>query len=422
MHFLDSISPDFVNFILVTLLSLLIGLEQRRHHWDDQPETLYGTDRTYTFIGILGYILYILSPTNLFLFLSGGLAIVIFLGIFYWKRIEMQKRFGITSIIALLITYCLGPLLYIKPLWLTILLVTTILILIELKPQFKTLTGLFANDEFIILAKFMIIAGIILPLLPNKIISPEIPISPYKIWLAVVVISGISYLSYLIQKFVFPSKGLVITGILGGMYSSTATTVVLARKSKDMEANTAVISSSIIIATGMMFIRILILAYIFNANLGEVLTIPIISLTLLTMLVAWVVNKTGKKADENGNVVHEASNHNPLEFKTALLFAALFVAFALITRFVLNGFGVKGLNILSLIVGVTDIDPFLLSMFTGKYDIVLTAMANATLIAITSNNLIKLGYAMFLGSRKLWKPLLIGFSIIIAASVLFIVF
>ena len=421
MQFLDSISPDFINFILVTLLSLLIGLEQRRHHWEDQPETLYGTDRTYTFIGILGYILYILSPTNLFLFLSGGLAIVIFLGIFYWKRIEIQKRFGITSIIVLLITYCLGPLLYIKPVWLTILLVTTILILIELKPQFKDLTGRFGNDEFIILAKFMIISGIILPLLPHKIISPEIPISPYKIWLAVVVISGISYLSYIIQKFILPSKGLIITGILGGMYSSTATTVVLARKSKNTEA-TGLVSSSIILATGMMFIRILILAYIFNTKLGEELTIPIISLTLLTMLVAWVVNKTGKKAVGNGNEVHEASNHNPLEFKTALLFAILFVAFALITRFVLDSFGIKGLNILSLIVGVTDIDPFLLSMFTGKYDIVLTAMANATLIAITSNNLIKLGYALFLGSRKLWKPLLIAFSIIIAASVLFIVF
>ncbi len=419
MHFLNSISPDFINFILVALLSLLIGLEQRRHHWEDQPETLYGTDRTYTFIGILGYILYILSPTNLLPFLGGGLAIVIFLGIFYWKRIEMQKRFGITSIIVLLITYCIGPLLYIKPIWFTILLVTTILILIELKPQFKTLTGRLGNDEFIILAKFMVIAGIILPLLPHKIISPVIPISPYKIWLAVVVISGISYLSYLIQKFVFPSKGLIITGILGGMYSSTATTVVLARKSKNLKA-TGLISSSIILATGMMFIRILILAFIFNTKLGEVLMIPILSLTLLTMLVAWVVNKTGEKAE--GKVMHEASNRNPLEFKTALLFAALFVIFALITRFVLNGFGVKGLDILSLIVGVTDIDPFLLSMFTGKYDIVLTAMANATLIAITSNNLIKLGYALFLGSKKLRKPLIIGFAIIVTASVLFIVF
>ena len=418
MHWLENISPDFINFILVTLMSLLIGLEQRHRHLDNEPETLYGTDRTYTFTGILGFVLYIISPKNLLPFLAGGFAIVVFLGIFYWRRILAQKRYGITSMIVLLITYCLAPLLYIKPLWLTILLVTIILIFIELKSQLRNLTSKLGSDEFMILAKFMIIAGIILPLLPNEIISPEIPISPYKIWLAVVVISGISYLSYLIQKFIFPSKGLVITGILGGMYSSTATTVVLARKSKNTEAS-GLISSSIILATGMMFIRVLILAFIFNTKLGEVLTIPILSLTAITMLVAWIVNKTGKKVEKK--ITHEASNRNPLEFKTALLFAALFVIFALVTRFVLNSFGVKGLDLLSLIVGVTDIDPFLLSMFTGKYDIVLTAMAHATLIAITSNNLIKLGYALFLGSNKLRKPLIIGFAIIITASIFFIV-
>jgi uncharacterized membrane protein (DUF4010 family) len=418
MHFLENISPDFINFILVTLMSLLIGLEQRHRHLDDEPETLYGTDRTYTFTGILGFVLYVISPKNLLPFLAGGFAIVVFLGIFYWRRILAQKRYGITSMIVLLITYCLAPLLYIKPLWLTILLVTIILIFIELKSQLRTLTSKLGSDEFMILAKFMIIAGIILPLLPNEIISPEIPISPYKIWLAVVVISGISYLSYLIQKFIFPAKGLVITGVLGGLYSSTATTVVLARKSKNIEA-TSLISSSIIVATGMMFIRILILTFIFNTKLGVKLTIPLISLTVITLLVAWVVNRTNRKTEEK--VTQEFSNRNPLEFKTALLFAALFVTFALITRFVLHSFGVKGLNILSLVVGVTDITPFLLSMFTGKYDIVLTVMANATLIAITSNNLIKLGYALFLGSKKLAKPLVIGFGVIIAASVLFIV-
>lgn len=417
MHLLKSISPDFINFILVTIMSLLIGLEQRRRHSEEKPDTLYGTDRTYTFIGILGFVLYVLSPDNWLPFLGGGLAIVIFLGIFYWKRIESQDKYGITSMVVLLITYCLGPILYIKPLWFAILLVTTILILIELKPQFRTLTSRFDDDEFIILAKFMIIAGIILPLLPDKIIIPEIPISPYKIWLAVVVISGISYLSYIIQKFIFPSKGLIITGVLGGMYSSTATTVVLARKSKKIKT-TGIAASAIIVATGMMFIRILILAFIFNTHLGEMLAVPILSLTLLTLVVAWIINRTDKRNGEK--VVQETSGRNPLEFKTALLFAALFVVFALITQFVLSEFGTKGLDILSWVVGLTDIDPFLLSMFTGKYDIVVSAIAHATLIAMTSNNLIKLVYALFWGSKKLRRPLLIGFAVIISISILFI--
>ncbi|MBN2615337.1 MAG: MgtC/SapB family protein [Bacteroidales bacterium] len=418
MNFLKSISPDLINFILVTMLSLLIGLEQRRRHSEEKQESLYGTDRTFTFIGILGFVLYVVSPDNWLPFLGGGLAVVIFLSIYYWKRIEIKDKHGITSMVVLLITYCLGPLLYIKPLWFSILLVTAILILIELKPQFRTLTRRFDDDEFIILAKFMIIAGIILPLLPDKIIIPEVPISPYKIWLAVVVISGISYLSYIIQKFIFPSKGLIITGILGGMYSSTATTVVLARKSRTLKTP-GLAASSVLVATGMMFIRVLILAFIFNMRLGEHLVVPVLSLTVLTLLVAWIINRTDRKNGEK--VVQETSGRNPLEFKTALLFAALFVIFALITQFVLSEYGTKGLDVLSWVVGVTDIDPFLLSMFTGKYDIAVAAIAHAALIAMTSNNLIKLAYALFWGSKKLRKPLIIGFTVIIAASILFII-
>ncbi|MBN2637889.1 MAG: MgtC/SapB family protein [Bacteroidales bacterium] len=419
MNLLHSLSDDFINFILVTVLSLLIGLEQRRRHREDKPETLYGTDRTYTFIGILGYVLYILSPVNLLPFLVGGTAIVIFLSIFYLKRIETQKKFGITSMIVVLITYCLGPLLYIKPLWLSILLVVTILILIELKPQFRTLTQRFGNDEFIILAKFLIMAGIILPLLPDKIIIPEIPISPYKIWLAVVVISGISYLSYLVEKFIFPSKGFIITGILGGMYSSTATTVVLARKSKESK-NTESISTSIIMATGMMFIRILILAFIFNHQLGLSLFVPSLSLTLISFLVAWFLHKKEHKTENQS--AQDVSSKNPLEFKTALIFAVLFIIFALATKYVLNEFGTKGLDILSWIVGVTDIDPFLLGMFTGKFNITLSIITHATLIAMTSNNLIKLAYALFWSSKKIWPFILTGFTTIILVSIIFIVF
>jgi len=316
------------------------------------------------------------------------------------------------------IVYGFGPLIYMKPIWFSVLVVTTVLIMVELKPQFKSLTARFDNDEFIILAKFLLMAGIVLPLLSNDVISPEVPISPYKIWLAVVVISGISYLSYLIQKFVYPSKGMIVTGLLGGMYSSTATTVVLARKSKSSHAAINLVSSSIIMATGVMFIRVLLLAFVFNASVGKVLLLPLSLLALFTFVVAWVIYKFGSKGSDDKLESRKA--RNPLEFKTAVLFAVLFVVFALLTRYVMNTYGTHGLNILSLVVGVTDIDPFLLSLFTGKYQISMDALAQATLIAVTSNNVIKLGYGLFLGDRKLYKTLILGFSSVIAASVLII--
>src|ERR1035437_2006515 len=105
---IHSIPPDIIRFSTVTAFSLLIGLEQRRHHIKEKFETLFGTDRTFTLIGILGYILYIISPMNLMPFLGGGTVIAALLSVFYLQKIKVQKMFGITSLVTALITYCLA--------------------------------------------------------------------------------------------------------------------------------------------------------------------------------------------------------------------------------------------------------------------------------------------------------------------------
>lgn len=419
MEALQNIPQDLVNFLLVGFLSLLIGLEQRRHHQDKKPESLYGTDRTFTLVGILGFMLYVISPNNLFVFISGGLGILALLLLFYLKRMEERKKYGITSIITVLITYSIAPLLYLKPIWLTILMVTSVLILTELKPQFRALSNKFNNNEFITLAKFLVMAGIVLPLLPQNEISTFIPVSYFKIWLAVVVISGISYLSYLMQKFLFPKKGILLTGLLGGLYSSTATTIVLARRSKTMPNVSNQIAASILFATGMMFIRIYILAVIFLPKLAGSLAIPFSVLTLLTFLIAFVFYNLKNK---NINTqVEESKQKNPLEFKTALLFALLFIVFTIATKYILEFYGVKGLDILAVVVGVTDIDPFLLSLFTGKYAIDMNTISNATLIAISSNNLLKTVYAVAFGAKNIRKQVAFGFLFLIAVTILLII-
>ncbi len=416
---LQNIPQDLINFLLVSFLSLTIGLEQRRHHQDEKPESLYGTDRTYTLIGILGYVLYIISPANLLIFIAGGFGILALLLLFYLKRMEIRKQYGITSIIIVLITYNIAPLLYLKPIWLTILLVTTVLVLTEMKQQFRALSEKFDNNEFITLAKFLVIAGIILPLLPRYSISDFFPVSPFKIWLAVVVISGISYLSYIMRKFIFAKKGIILTGFLGGLYSSTATTIVLARKSKTIKNADGEIAAAILFSTGIMFIRIFVLAIIFIPKIVSNYALPFSILTILTFAVAFAIYKYGNK---NFNIeVDDTKPRNPLEIKTALLFAILFVVFAVATKYVLELYGAKGLNILSIVVGVTDIDPFLLSLFTGHYSIDMETMTTATLIAISSNNVLKAIYSVIFGSKTIRNRVLLGFLIIIIATIIVIV-
>jgi uncharacterized membrane protein (DUF4010 family) len=410
---LNLIPPDIVKFILVTLFSLLIGLEQRSRHIEDETESLFGTDRTFTLIGILGYILYIISPQNLTPFLGGGLVIAAWLAVYYYQKIQLKKKFGFTSLVTAVITYCFAPLIYTQPDWLVILIIVIVLVITEIKETLFEFSKKFDNQEFITLAKFLVIAWVILPLLPDNPISAEINISPYKFWLAIVAVSCISYFSYLLKKFVFPDSGIILTGILGGIYSSTATTIILARKSKNMPESNKV-SAAILLATTMMYLRIFLLALFFNQEIALKLLPSFVVFIIASSLLAFYFLKfqQTKQQQKVDSHTFEPTN-NPLEFKTALVFAALFIFFGIITGFINKVYGTGGLNVLSFIVGVTDIDPFILNLFQSKWNIDNTALVMAVLNAITSNNLLKMIYGLSFSDKLIHRQLIIGFGILI---------
>ena len=414
---LHLIPSDIIKFILVTLISLLIGLEQRRHYIKKEFESRYGTDRTFTLIGILGFILYIINPQTLIPFLGGGFAITILLTIYYFQKITIQKKFGITSLVIALITYCLAPLLYTQSSGLVLLIVVSVLIITELKETLFQFSEKFDNDEFIILAKFLVIAGVILPLLPDKTISATFNFSPYKFWLAIVAVSGISYFSYLLKKFVFPDSGIILTGILGGMYSSTATTIILARKSKELPENNKVVAA-IILATTMMYVRLFLLALFFNKSIALQLAPSFAVFVVVSSIIAIYFLKFYRREHQQDDTKIIQSHNNPLEFKTALLFASLFIFFAVITGLVSKNYGTGGINVLSFLVGVTDIDPFILNLFQSKWNIENSIIVIAVLNAVSSNNLLKMIYGISLSDKSIRWQLIIGFGILIVLGLL----
>ncbi|HWB62182.1 MAG TPA: DUF4010 domain-containing protein [Chitinophagales bacterium] len=405
----------------MVVFSLLIGVEQRRRYINAEAETLFGTDRTFTLIGILGYVLYVLSPQTLLAFMGGGLALLVLLSIYYFQRIQQQHKFGLTTLIIALLTYCLGPLTFTQPSWLVLLLVVCLLIISEIKDVLFQFSRKVENDEFITLAKFLVLAGVILPLLPDTPVSPAINVSPYRVWLAVVVVSSISYASYLLKKFVFPNAGVILTGILGGLYSSTATTVILARKSRETPQDKRVLPA-IIFATTMMYLRIWLLAFFFNRTVAFCL-LPYFIVFILVSVVIGIWFLRAGAAQGNGNTTLGLKEHtNPLEFKTALVFAGLFIFFAVATNYVLNLYGGQGVNIMSFIVGFTDIDPFIINLFQSKWNVADAVIVTATLNAITSNNVLKLAYALALGDKGKRRNLVIAFSILVLLGVLFAYF
>lgn len=423
----DYLPQEFVTFVLVTLFSLLIGLSQRRISLKREGETtLFGTDRTFTFIGILGYLLYILDPSGLRLFMGGGAVLGMLLGMNYYVKQSKFNVFGVTTIIIALITYCIAPIVATQPSWFYVLIVVTVLLLTELKHTFTELAQRMKSDEMITLAKFLAISGIILPMLPDTDIIPGIRLTPYSIWLATVVVSGISYLSYLLKRYVFRKSGVLVVGILGGLYSSTATISVLARRSRKVSGQKATeYVAAMLLAISMMFLRFLILILIFNREAFLVIYPYLLIMSAVAASAAWFIHSRRQNGDIAGvDGEEEEDSSNPLEFKVALIFSILFVVFTVLTHYTLVYAGTGGLQLLSFISGFSDITPFILNLLQGTGGVTILIIAACCMQAIVSSMLVNMCYALFFAGRgsKLRPWILGGFGTVIGANLLLLCF
>jgi uncharacterized membrane protein (DUF4010 family) len=414
-YWLQYIPLDFWLFLLITLFSLLIGIEQRRLHLGKENKQ-FGSDRTFTFIGILGFMLYQLDKVQLIPYLGGGLVLAILLAVYYYHKIYLKQDFGLTTLIVALITYALPAFTYTQPLWLVILTIVSVLILAESKPFLKGLADKLNEEEFFTLGKFLVIAGVVLPIAPDTPITELANITPYRIWLAVVVISGISYSSYLSQKFIFTQSGTLLFGILGGIYSSTATTILLSRKSNDELKGDTLLPTAILFATATMYLRILVIAYIFNANLAVSLTPFLLILSLLTWLTGW--SFLGFKNLFNIQSTHLLNHtNNPLELNLSFIFAIVYIAITLLTHFTLENFGLLGIDLLSILIGLTNIDAFLLSIFQGKLSLNDQLLAIAVMQAIIGNNLFKALLCEIIADKSVSKQVWRGFAVVIVGNI-----
>lgn len=421
----EHLPHELVTFVLVTLFSLLIGLSQRRLSLHREGETTsFGTDRTFTFIGILGYLLYLMDPVGLKLFMGGGLILGVLLALNYFVKMSQFHVFGITSIVIALITYSLALIVATQPSWFYVLVIVVVLLLTELKNTFTEIAQRMQNDEMITLAKFLAISGIILPMLPHTPLIPDIDITPYSVWLATVVVSGISYSSYLLQRYVFRESGVRVAGIIGGLYSSTATISVLARKSRRVsDQQVPEYVSAMMLAVSMMFLRFLILIGIFSRQIFLSVYPFLLGMSVVAAGVAWYINRRQKARDE-ADILAEEDSSNPLEFKVALIFAGLYILFTVLTHFTIIYAGTTGLNTLSFLAGLSDVTPFVLNLLQGPGGVSAQVVAACCMQAIISSITVNMFYAWFFsGRRQALRPWIFGaFGCVIGVNLLMLLF
>jgi uncharacterized membrane protein (DUF4010 family) len=407
----QTLPPEFIGFVLTLALALLIGLEREEH----EPEGLGGI-RTFPLIGISGFLLVEAFPSTLLPFAVGFFVLGVLVALTHWAGIRIGEP-GITTEVAALLTFILGGIAAAGLYWLAIATGVVTVILLQEKMRLESLAARVPSDELRTLLRFLVLTGVILPAVPNQPFT-AFDINPFTIWLVVVAVSGVSYLSYLLQLRWDQGRGLFLSGLLGGAYSSTVTTVVLARQSKRGHHPVTSYVGAIVAATGVMYLRLWILVILFAPPLARELVVLFVTLGLVTIAIGAVLGRLRPRQPDTStaNALQERVS-NPLEISSAFTFAGIFLGVMIVTRMVADRFGGTGVLVLAAVMGAADVDPFILGLtqYAGG-GVALDIAALAVVIAAAANNVMKGVYAMIFGAPRVGYLALVFLTALGAAS------
>ena len=384
--------------IVVTLsLSALIGFE-REEHKATVDKYIFGGIRTYPLIGLLGYALNLASGAQLLPLTVGFAVVASFLWLSYQHKLQGAESAGVTTELSALTTYVVGALVSQGHFWVAATLTVLSLLLLELKVFLEGLSKRVPAQEIFTFTKFLFLTVVILPVVPNQDIGPY-HINLFRTWLVVTAVSAISYASYLLQILTKGKGGILLSALLGGAYSSTLTTIVLAKRAKEADGSAPLFSGGILMASGIMYLRLAALIGIFNWQLLTRLAQPLLVLAAIGTIAGWLWSL--RPSDKSAEIRKDYVPRNPLELWVAFLFGGIFIAILVVTAWAVAHLGQKGLFGLAAIMGVTDVDPFILSLTQSAGTA--TSMgpaAAAILIATASNNALKAFYAFAFADRK----------------------
>ena len=387
---------EALKIVLVLFLSFLIGLE-REEHKVTAGSYSFGGVRTFPLIGLIGYSLALLSGKQLLALTVGFLVIAAFLLLSYWHKLSAAEAAGVTSEMSGLTTFLAGALVCYGHFWTATALSVASLLLLDLKTALEKLAVRIAPQEILTFAKFLLLTGVLLPVFPNQEFG-RFHINPFKTWLVVAAVSTISYGSYVLQKLTRQRGGVVLAALLGGAYSSTVTTIVMARRAA-REQHPHLFAGGILIASGVMYLRLVALLALFNRQLMSVLALPFLVLAGVALGAGWLWTRRPDPSTQA--VQREFEPRNPLELLAAFFFAALFLGMLVATQLAVTYLGRAGVNTLAAVMGITDVDPFIMGMTQAAGNLTpLNIAAAAVLIAAASNNFVKGIYAYSLADRK----------------------
>ena len=372
-----------LRFALALAIGFLIGLERERAGAQAPNHRVFAGMRTFTLVSLFGFACGLLHRLGVALaaplgvLVIGGLATVE-----YFAKLR-EGRVGWTTEAAVLLTFTIGALALLAEPWVPLALGVIGTLLLSEKSRLEHLVVSLDGAEFLAVLKFLIVTALILPIVPDRDFT-EFHLNPHKIWLIVVMVSSVGFGGYFLTKKLGARYGWWLSGLAGGIVSSTAVSVAAGRAAQQQPAQASRALQAALLASSVMYLRVLALVAILNPVFVPWLAWRLPALCLVGLVLACFV-RTPDDSAVSGTV---GTLHNPFEIVPALVFAVLFVVLVVITKLVQAQFGDSGLLALSAIVGVADIDPFILSIVQSNGSATAMLMA-AILVAMMFNTIAK---------------------------------
>jgi uncharacterized membrane protein (DUF4010 family) len=288
-----------------------------------------GGVRTFPMLAVSGAMLYLIESQRALAFIAGLLALALWLHAYLRNAPPGPNSTSLMIPVSNLLAYLIGPVALTQPPWMVVAVSVTAVILLGTREQLHRLIEVVPQDELLTAGKFLILIGIILPLVPDQPITAATTLTPYHVWLAVVAVCTLSYMSYLLQKYVSAPNAALLPAILGGLYSSTATTVVLAKRQREIGLARSDLSAGIVAATAVMYVRLGVVIALFNLHLAWILA-PALG-ALFAFGAGFALYEWRRMEGPQHAADLSVPATNPLQIPTALIFASIFVVISVVT-------------------------------------------------------------------------------------------
>jgi len=399
-------------------LGFLVGF-QREFAFGDQEKDHAAGVRTFSALALGGCTAAFLSDLtgSPWVLVVSIFSFSLFFAVNYFLEASKGNK-GLTSEVSAMVVLLIGALCYHDQVAISIAIGIMLTVLLSVKAELHRFAGKITRSDLSASLKFAVIAAIVLPVLPNESygVAPFDIFNPFKIWMLVVFISGISFVGFILIKIVGTQRGIGLTGLLGGIASSTAVTLSFTQRSRQNPALAPSFSVAIFVAWTVMFVRVVLEVGVVNHLLVAPVLLPLgmmMATGLLYCLVLWRYQGKAKYKKEN------LEFNNPFELGPAIKFGLIFTAVLALAKAARTWFGDTGLYVSSFVSGLADVDAIALTVAELSLrpdELSLTAAADAVVLAAVANTLSKGMIVMLLGSSALRKFILPGLILMMASG------